>query len=228
MVFKTRTNQDNFNFMLYIDNHRIEQTKETLFLGVILDEFLSWKPHISYIANKISKSVGIIYKSSFYLSKPLLRSLYYSMIYPYLFYCNIVWASTYKSNLHRIEILQKRVIRILNGATYDAHTDPIFKELKILKFAQIHFLQLGLFMFSYNRSILPRKFENMFTLNYQVHSYNTRSLNKFRLPLCRLNIRKFSIQFQGPKYYNSLSPELLNCFSIHSFKAKLKFYLINN
>ena len=38
MVFKTRTNQDNFNFMLYIDNHRIEQTKETLFLGVILDE----------------------------------------------------------------------------------------------------------------------------------------------------------------------------------------------
>jgi hypothetical protein len=85
MVVKTRTNQDNFNFMLYIDNHPIEQTKETLFLGVILDEFLSWKPHISYIANKISKSVGIIYKSSFYLSKPLLRSLYYSMIYPYLF-----------------------------------------------------------------------------------------------------------------------------------------------
>ena len=34
--------------------------------------------------------------------------------------------------------------------TYDAHTDPIFKELKILKFVQIHFLQLGLFMFSYN------------------------------------------------------------------------------
>ena len=46
-------------------------------------------------------------------------------------------------------------------------------------------------MFSYSRSILPRKFENMFTLNYQGHSYNTRSLNKFRLPLCRLNIRKF-------------------------------------
>jgi hypothetical protein len=47
-----------------------------------------------------------------------------------------------------------------------------------LKFAQIHFLQLGLFMFSYNRSILPRKFENMFTLNYQVHSYKGRTTRK--------------------------------------------------
>ena len=127
-----------------------------------------------------------------------------------------------------LKFFKNELSESLNVATYDAHTDPIFKELKILKFAQIHFLQLGLFMFSYNRSILSRKFENMFTLNHQVHSYNTRSLNKFRLPLCKLNIRKFSIQFQGPKYYNSLSPELLNCFSIHSFKAKFKFYLINN
>lgn len=40
-----------------------------------------------------------IYKSSFILSKSGLKSLYYSMVYPYLFYCNIVWASTYKTNL---------------------------------------------------------------------------------------------------------------------------------
>ena len=191
------------------------------FLGVILDEKLSWKPHISHITNKISKSVGIIRKSSFYLPKSSLRTLYYAMVYPYLHYCNIVWASNYKTNLKRIVALQKRVIRILNRAMYDAPSKPIFKELEIFNFEQIHFVQLGLFMFSFIHSILPNKYNNMFTFNYQIHGYNTRSLNKLHLPRCRSNIRKFSIQFHGPKFHNSLTPHLFNCSSISSFKSKL-------
>ena len=40
--------------------------------------------------------------------------LYYPLIYPYFYYCKIVWASTYKTNLRRLVILQKRIIRIIN------------------------------------------------------------------------------------------------------------------
>ena len=56
--------------------------------------------------------------------------LYKSMILPYLNYCNLVRASSYKTSLQRIVILQKRVIRIVNKSDYCAHTDPIFKKLK--------------------------------------------------------------------------------------------------
>ena len=80
------------------------------------------------------------------------------MILPYLNYCNLVWGSAYKSNLQRIEILQKRVIRIVDKSYYNAHTEPIFKKLNLLKFQDIHFLHLGQFMFSFKNSILPRKF----------------------------------------------------------------------
>ena len=62
-----------------------------MFLEVILDENLSWKSHFSRIANKISKSIGVVYKASFCLPLESLRTLYYSMIYPYLQYCVIVW-----------------------------------------------------------------------------------------------------------------------------------------
>ena len=112
MIFKTRSKQLPHNFELYFDNHLVNQTGQLQFLGVILDEKLSWKPHISYITNKISKSIGIIRKYSFYLSKSSLRSLYYAMVYPYLHYCNIVWASTYKTNLQRIVRLHKWVKRM--------------------------------------------------------------------------------------------------------------------
>ena len=72
-------------------------------------------------------------KSSFFLSKVSLLTLYNYMILPYLNYCNLVWGSTYKSSLKRIVILQKRATRIIGRSNYDAHADPIFKELNLLK-----------------------------------------------------------------------------------------------
>ena len=58
---------------------------------------------------------------------------YNAVILPYLNYCNLVWGSTYKINLQRIAILQKRVIRIVNKSYYNVHTEPIFKKLNLLK-----------------------------------------------------------------------------------------------
>ena len=63
-------------------------------------------------------------------------------------------------------------------------------------------------MFSFNHSLLPPKFNNYFSLNKQVHSYATRYANDFHLPFCRTNLRKFSVSFQGPTYYNSLETDI--------------------
>ena len=61
------------DFVLEINKSRVDRVSEVVFVGVVLDECLSWKPHdISLISNKISKSVGIIFKASFCLSKATL------------------------------------------------------------------------------------------------------------------------------------------------------------
>ena len=111
--------------------------KETVFLGVILDEHLSWRPHILRVSRKISKSIGIIYKSSFCVPKPSLRSLYYSLVYPHLIYCVSVWGSTYQSNLNWIIILQKKIISVISKKSFDSHTGVLFKEQEIVKFSDI-------------------------------------------------------------------------------------------
>ena len=67
---------------------------------------------------------------------------------------------------------------------------------------------------------------DMFLLNYDVHSYNTRSKNSFRLPYCRTNVRKFSHRFQGPKIFNSLSSEIQNASSTGLFNSKLKSFFL--
>ena len=60
---------------LLIDDYKLDQVKEIIFLGVILDENLTWKSEISHVANKVLKSIGIIRKSNFFLSTKSLRTL---------------------------------------------------------------------------------------------------------------------------------------------------------
>ena len=84
MIFKPRQKRRTLDISVVLNNHDIAQTKEVVFFGVILDENFSWKPHILNVSRKISKSIGIIYKSSFCLSAVSLRTLYFSLVYPYL------------------------------------------------------------------------------------------------------------------------------------------------
>ena len=77
---------------------------------------------------KVSRAIGKSYTISiFCLNSSSLRTLYYSPVCPYLFYCVSLCASTYPSNL-----LQKRVVRIMSRSAFNDHTDPSFKNIGIL------------------------------------------------------------------------------------------------
>jgi len=95
MVLNLRQKRWNLDIKLEISNCAIERVRDTIFVGVILDENLTWKHHIASVATKISKSIGIIYKSNFRLPDTSLRTLYYTLVYLYLVYCVSVWASTH-------------------------------------------------------------------------------------------------------------------------------------
>ena len=80
-----------------------------------------------------------------YLTKLM---LYYTLIYPYISYCNSTWSSTYVSNLNIIYYLQKRAVRAVTNSDYRAHTAPLFSKLKILDIFQINTLDIAKFMAS--------------------------------------------------------------------------------
>jgi len=119
------------------------------------------------------------------------------MIFPYLHYYNIVWASTYPSRLEKIVVLQKKIIRIIYACKYRDHTSNYFKELHILKFSDINFLQTALFMFNVDRQLLPTHLMKSFYQNNAVHCYSTRSSNSYHLESVNTNIKKFSIKYKG-------------------------------
>ena len=227
VIFRPKQKRINTNIPILFDGKVLKQEQSLKFLGVHIDENLSWKTHINFLCQKISKSIGVIYRSRFYLSTKTKISLYYSLVYPYLSYCNIVWSSTYVTNLNRIFLLQKRAVRALTNAHYYSHTAPLFKQLRLLDIYNINSYYTARFMYSYHHQLHPPSFLNLFVTNSQVHNYNTRSQANYRSHPCRTNIKQFTILYQGPKLWNTLPTIVTNSESSPCFKSRMFTYLLS-
>ena len=89
---------------------RVDQFK---YLGVILDENLSFHKHVKTLSLKISQNIGILSRFRYFFPKNILKSIYYSFVHPYFRYCISVWASAFPSVLKSLQILQNKAMRIL-------------------------------------------------------------------------------------------------------------------
>ena len=151
--------------------------------------------------------------------------LYYALIYPYLTYCNLIWASTYVTNLQRIYLLQKRAVRLISKSDYRAPSKPLFAKMKILDIFSIYSLQASSFIYLYHNNKLPLSFSEVFQTGSQIHHYSTRTSESYRSHSCRTNFKMFSILFQGPKIWNSLPMHIKAVSSFQSFKQLMKSLL---
>ena len=211
----------NHSFSLSFGGQPLTQSNVTKFLGVYLDEHLTWKYHINFVCKQIAKSVGILSRARFYLSCKTKLVLYHTLTYPYITYCTSTWSSTYVSNLNR-----KRAVRAVTNSEYRAHTAPLFSKLKILDIFLINTLDIAKFMFPYRNNLLPPLFFNLFMANSQVHKYDTRTAGNYRVHSCRTNIKKFTILYQGPRVWNCLPASITNLSGFPTFKNKVVEFLL--
>jgi len=115
------------NFTVRIDNNTLDHVNAIKFLGVHIDNNLTWKDHINIICKKISKNIGAISKLRHYVDLDTLRVVYYSLVYPYLQYGALIWGNTYKSRLKPIDVLNNKAVRIMTFSDYRAHAPPLYK-----------------------------------------------------------------------------------------------------
>lgn len=211
-----------------IDNTVIPEVTSVKFLGVFIDQHITWNDHINHISLKIAKNVGIISRLAYLLPTNILLTLYYSLIYPYLAYCNMIWATNYISRLHRVIILQKRIVRIILGLPYNSHSDQAFAQLGILKIHQIRLVQICEFMHRYTHKSLPKSYDNYFSLASDFHSYLTRGSRFYRSEYARTNTRQLTVKLAGPALWNVLPQDLRVITNRYQFKKQLKRWIIDN
>jgi hypothetical protein len=228
MFFTTSKNYKTLTEKIFINGEEITRVESTKFLGVIIDEKLTWQGHIQYIKGKISKTLGIFYKTRKILGSKTLLTLYYSMIHPYLIYCIEVWGKASKTSLSSIEKLQKRAVRIIVSARYRENTAPIFKKLQILSFGKLYSYSVLIFMYKYVQGYTPELFTDMFLINRNIHNYPTRQQHKFHVPKVKFSRTQNIIRYAGVSLWNRILDEIEYDCGLGTFKKRLKMYFLYN
>ena len=109
---------------LIISNLTLERVQFSKFLGVLIDEYLTWKQHIDCVSKTISRNIGVMNKLKYSIQRHILHTLYCTLITPHLNYGKLIWGSTCKSCLDKLIKLQKWAIRTITNSHYRSHNLP--------------------------------------------------------------------------------------------------------
>ena len=127
---------------------------------------------------KLSRSVGILRKTKFFLPTHILRKLYYAFIHTHLNFGVLIWSATPKLNLTKLIRIQDEVTRLLAGAGCKIHAFSLYSKLNILNLNKLTTHVIAEFMHKHYLGKLPKNFNNYFTLVSFVHSRTTRNSSK--------------------------------------------------
>ena len=212
------------HYPITLDGINLERVKFTKFLGITIDDKLSWSRHITNIGLKVSQGLGILYRLRQHIPLSILHILYQTLILPHLTYCAILWGGAYPTTLGPLLVLQKKALRVITFSDYCAPSTPLFLKFGFLRISDIYTYQILIFMFLVSRSELPSSCLRYFSIN-PVPTHNTRAVNYFKIASYRTNIRKKSISITGPITFNALPVNLQNAICLSSFKRDVKKYL---
>ena len=147
------------------------------FLGIQLNQNLTWSDHIKSTSLKISRSIGQLKSLKHFIPTRILLTLYNTTILPHFHYGILAWGS--KANL--LSKLQKKSVRLITNSRFNAHTEPLLKQHKLLKIEDMYKLQQLNFFFKLKHQTLPQYFTSFSTtMNTEIHQHNTRRRSIFQ------------------------------------------------
>jgi len=215
---------------LNVHNAEIKNVKSCKYLGVLIDEDLSWTHHIEYVYDKIVKFIGIFYKLRDKVPSHCLRDIYFSFVYPHILYGIELYGCAYQSHLDKLVKLNNKLLRILQFKNKRCHVTDLYSAYNTLDVPSVYKLQLLLFVhkFIHHCELLPEVFKNYFVFNNSIHGYVTRHKDDLHLNSVKTNFGHRSVKFQGSLLWNSLPHALKQPMSISTFRTKTKCYLISS
>ena len=149
----------------------VARARYVKFLGVLMDEHLSWKFHVTELTKKLSRTTGIFFKIRHYLPLDILKNLYYSIFSSFLSYGSSTWGLSYDTYLAPLFLVQKKVLRSISFQPFLSSSTPIFHSLKILKLNDMINHEILKFVYKSLNGLSPSHFQNYFQLSNTVHSH---------------------------------------------------------
>ena len=211
--------------ILNINNVPLPMVSEAKFLGVIIDNTLCWKAHVSYLCSKINPKIGLLHGLRHYLDESTLNTLYATLIQPHFDYCLTVWGKCPKKYLLMLQKLQNRASRAFTGNfSHDTSPKTLIKNLNWMSIETRYIYFLGILIFKCLNNMAPPYLSSLFDFYDKRRFYQTRAVtnNDLIVPCAYLSIYKSSVAFNGPTLWNSLPSHIKEADSLYNFKNSYK------
>ena len=208
------------NSKIRLNGIKLSATNHIKYVGITFDEFLTFKDHITLLNAKLKRANNLIAVARYYVSKTLLTQIYYGQFYSHLTYGCQLWGQN-ENAIEQTITLQKKAVRLISFEHFQASSDPLFKNLSMLKLVDIVKLNNVLFTHNTINSKSPATFNGYFNFKEIIHSHQTvNSLNStYSIPTGSLDL---------PTYQTKAGEESIRYICSNTWNTILKDLSMKN
>ena len=195
----------NHQFDIKINEHSLERAKTYKYLGIDLDESLSWDSHVDNIVKKASAGLGAIKRARNLVLRETLIMIYKALIQPYFDYCSSVWGSIGVGQSEGLQKLQNRAARLITFSDLNVRSSTLLGDLGWDIQERRRSKQLAIILFKALHNLSPTRLNSICKATPSVYSHNLRN-SKYNLfvPRPSTEAGKRSFQYRGSVLWNSL------------------------
>ena len=213
-----------------IGNYELLQCNNIEYLGVDIDNVLSWDMQTDSISKKVVFTISRLSRLKPVLPLQILMYIYTSIIQPKMDYAISAWGYTTAHNINQVQRLQHRAARILTGNVDYVNTRGIdlVKTLGLMNVSQRRDYFMIILMFKSIHGLVPNYICDEITMQRDIAVRTTRSTinNNVHVPHITLECCTNAFAYRGPVLWNALPENIKKCESLNCFKRCIKLHVV--
>ena len=215
ICFRPKNASNTLNSNILINGVKVTEKVYAKYLGVLIDNKLTYKAQIEVVKQKVSKGISLLAKLRHFVPPDTLKKFYYAQIQPFIDYGILDWSVAAQSNLQPLEKTIDKAVRILTFSKYDADCIPLYKNKCILPLSSCIKFAQGKFIWKNVRQLEPNPIGAFFDEN-RIQN-NGRKPGRLIPPQVSHEVAKNSVTYSGIMLWNSIPDDIFSKATFPSF-----------
>ena len=219
------------SIQLVLNDITIPKVESTKFLGMWIDNRLSWKTHLAKITAKLKTKLCMLQKGKNLLTTHAKKILYFAQFQSVITYGLVIWGNMVSNtHMNQLQRLQDKAVKLIAP---HHNLSQIYEQHRILQVQQLITLENIKMWYKHKHNLLPSKLQENMGLDHKnttlkkTHHYNTRQKATVNLPLAKTKHYKTSFFSCGLSSFQKVPDPVKNARNISVCTKTAKCLLLS-